>query len=145
MFQAHRLAIEQRPGEAPIRRRLDPLVGATGERGEKPRFDRRAAVPGERDENFDFLVIDEDANELGVEVVAPRDGAGARVVACGGGEESLARRDGGELQNVERGFAAAEFEARKDVGGLGAGREFARDRTARRVVGVPDGLGQRQR
>ena len=102
-----------------------------------------AAIAGEREENFDFVVIGEDANEFGVEIVAPRHGAGARIVAGGGGEEPLARQGGRALQNMERGFAAERFEARENVGGLGAGREFARDRAARRVVGVPEALGQR--
>ena len=143
LLQARGPAIEQRLGQPPIQRSLDPLSGATRERGEKPQIDRGAAVADKREQNFDFVVIGEEANELGVEIVAPRHGAGARVVPGGGGEKPLARQGGRALQNMERGFAAEQFDAREDVGGLGAGRELARDRVARRVVGVPEALGQR--
>ncbi len=130
LLQARRPAIEQRLGQPSIQRSLDALFGAAGERGIKPRIDGGAAVSRERDEDFDFVVIGEHADEFGVEVVAPRDRAGARIVARGGGEQPLARQRDRALQNMERGLAAEGFEGREDVGGLGAGREFARDRAS---------------
>ena len=117
--EPRRAAPEQRLGQPGVQGSLDPLFGAAGEQRVEPRIDRRAAVSRQRDEDFDFAVVGEKRHEFGVEVVAPGDGAGARIVARGGGEKPFARQGDRALQNVERGLAAHRFERRRHLDRLG--------------------------
>ncbi len=77
---SRRPAVQKRLRQATVERCLDPLPRAPRELGEEPRIDGRPAIARQREQHLDFVVLSENGDKFLIEIVASRDGAGARIV-----------------------------------------------------------------
>ena len=143
MLDADGRPLEQRQREATVERGVDSQPRLTGKPAEHARFDRRAPIARQRQQDFDLVVLDKKADELDVEILAARHRARPRVVAPRRVEKKLARQRDGAPQRVERGFPAKRIEDREDIAGFRARRELTRDGVTRCIVRLSQALANR--